>query len=434
MTDTMNQPLVRRYVLFVLSLFINAFGVAFITKALLGTSPITSITYVLSMFTPLTMGEWTIITNLLFVAIEPLLMHRGQLKAERRIYLMQIPITLCFGYFIDGSMFLLSALAPASYAAQLVSLAVGCVILAVGIALEVKVNVAMTAGEYFVRVIALRYKGDFGYVKLGFDSSLVLLSCIVSWIFMDGIYGVREGTVVAALVVGPIVHFVTPYYRFLDHWLALPAATAESDASAHERSHLTITIAREYGSGGHQLGEMLSERLGIKLYDKEFIGMAAQRSGLDEAYIRRNEQSIPSFWLKCLFAQDYTRSLSPDDILFVAESQIIRDLAQRESCIIVGRCADFVLRDSDHTIRIFCHSDAASANKRCVKEYGLDADKADAERRRINHNRRTHYEFYTGERWDDPHHYDLTFDTSRMSMQTVCQAIVQIYRDRSAQL
>ena len=86
---------------------------------------------------------------------------------------------------------------------------------------EVKMDVAMTPGEYYVRVIAMRFKKDFGYVKLGFDSTLVALSCLVSWIFMSGIYGVREGTVVAALAVGPIVHFLTPFYGRLDGWTGL---------------------------------------------------------------------------------------------------------------------------------------------------------------------------------------------------------------------
>ena len=102
----MNKYTVRRYLLFVASLFINAFGIAFITKALLGTSPITSVTYVLSLFTPFTMGIWTILLNLLFVVLEPFLMTRKDLKDDLRMYLLQIPISFCFGLFIDFSMFI----------------------------------------------------------------------------------------------------------------------------------------------------------------------------------------------------------------------------------------------------------------------------------------------------------------------------------------
>ena len=206
--------LVRRYLLFLVALFINAFGIAFITKALLGTSPITSVTYVLSMFTPLTMGQWTILLNLLFMLGELPFMTRQDRKTDRRIFLLQIPVTLFFGLFIDSSMSALFWLAPQTYAAKIVSLFVGCVVLAVGIALEVKVNVAMAAGEYFVRAISRRLRREFGYVKLGFDITLVLLACGLSLAFMHGIYGVREGTVTAALIVGPIVHFITPLLSF----------------------------------------------------------------------------------------------------------------------------------------------------------------------------------------------------------------------------
>lgn len=434
------ERMVRRYLIFVVALFVNAFGIALITKALLGTSPITSVTYVLSMFTPMTMGQWTIILNLLFMLGEIPFMTRQQMRDDRRIFLLQIPVTLFFGTFIDCSMGLLFWLEPTAYLAKIVSLLIGCFVLAVGIALEVKVNVAMAAGEYFVRAISRRLHREFGYVKLGFDVTLVVLACLLSLVFLSGIYGVREGTVTAALIVGPIVHFITPYYRILDRWIGdTSSQTAERSARrAAEASsaHVVITIAREYGSGGHLLGERLSRLLGLRLYDREFIRLAAQKSGMTEEYILHNEQSIPSFWLKCIFAQSngarMDRSLSPDDVLFVAESRIVQELAARESCIIVGRCADFVLRDDPRIVRIFCCSDPESARARCVREYGISPEGAEAEIRRINRNRRTHYEYYTGERWDDPHRYDLTVNTGRMSLDDAAQAIASLYRERVA--
>ena len=433
-----NRFLLRRYELFVVALFINAFGIALITKALLGTSPITSITYVLSMFTPLTMGQWTIIVNLLFMLLELPFMTRQDLKTDRRIFLLQIPVTLFFGTFIDCSMGALRWLEPAAYVSKIVSLIVGCVVLAVGIALEVKANVAMAAGEYFVRAISRRTRGEFGYVKLGFDISLVLLSCLCSWIFMSGIYGVREGTVIAALIVGPIVHFITPFYRFLDRWIgdtALPGSDPGADRPAEPvPGHVVITIAREYGSGGHLLGEKLADLLQLPLYDNEFIRLAARKSGMDEEYILRNEQSIPSFWLKCIFAQTngarMDRSLSPEDVLFVAENRVVLDLASRSSCIIVGRCADFVLRDDPQVVRIFCCSDPESARRRCILEYGIAPEAAESEIRRVNRNRMTHYEYYTGERWNDPHRYDLTVNTGRLSLDDAAQAVARFCRER----
>ena len=415
----------RRYILFAVSLFVNAMGIAFITKALLGTSPITSVTYVLSMFTPLTIGQWTIVLNLLFVLFELPFMTRKELKDDLRMFLLQIPISLCFGTFIDLSMNMLYWLEPVKYIDQIIYLLVGCVILAAGITLEVKANVAMMAGEYFVRVISQRFHGEFGYVKLCFDITLVCIACLFSICFMSGIYGVREGTVAAALLVGPIVHFISPYYRCFDKWIN---DVKDKDAIALRNiQHVIITIAREYGSGGHLLGEMLSKELGIKLYDKEFIHLVAEKSGINEQYIKKNEQSIPSFWLKCILGknseQSLERSLSSDDVLFVAESKIIQELAEKGPCIIVGRCADFVLRDYPNLIKVFCYSDLRSACVRCVQEYGVSEEKAESEIKRINHNRIAHYEYYTGEKWGEPHHYYLMINTGSIDLSVACNLI-----------
>lgn len=428
----MNKYMSRRYILFAVSLFVNAMGIAFITKALLGTSPITSVTYVLSMFTPLTIGQWTIVLNLLFVLFELPFMTRKELKDDLRMFLLQIPISLCFGTFIDLSMNMLYWLEPVKYIDQIIYLLLGCIILAAGITLEVKANVAMMAGEYFVRVISQRFHGEFGYVKLCFDITLVCIACLFSICFMSGIYGVREGTVAAALLVGPIVHFISPYYRCFDKWIN---DVKDKDAIALRNiQHVIITIAREYGSGGHLLGEMLSKELGIKLYDKEFIHLVAEKSGINEQYIKKNEQSIPSFWLKCILGknseQSLERSLSSDDVLFVAESKIIQELAEKGPCIIVGRCADFVLRDYPNLIKVFCYSDLRSACVRCVQEYGISEEKAESEIKRINHNRIAHYEYYTGEKWGEPHHYNLMINTGSIDLSVACNLIKSIYKNR----
>ena len=434
----MTKPVLRRYLLFLVAIFVNAFGIAFITKALLGTSPITSVTYVLSMCSPLTMGQWTILLNLLFVLLELFLMTRRDLKEDLTMFLLQIPISLCFGTFIDCSMNLLTALNPVHYLSQLVILLIGCFILAAGITLEVKANIAMMSGEYFVRVLSKRLHKEFGFVKLGFDVSLVCIACLLSLIFMSGIYGVREGTVIAALVVGPIVHFLSPYYRIFDDWISDNRQSDETLQPHAPADNVIITIAREFGSGGHLLGEMLAKELGIKVYNKEFIHLAAEASGMDENYIRQNEQSIPSYWLKCIVGegaseQSLTRSLSSDDILFVAESRIIQRLAEKESCIIIGRCADFVLRDNPNLIKVFCYCDHDTARRRCIEEYAVQPDTADAEIRRINHNRIAHYEYYTGEKWGDPDHYNLMINTGSIDLQTACDLIAKLYRTRLKQ-
>ena len=136
-------------------------------------------------------------------------------------------------------------------------LLVGCVILALGIALEVKANAAMMAGEYFVKTITRRFHGEFGYVKLGFDITLLTIACILSLVFLSDIQGVREGTVVSALLVGPIVHFVSPAYHVFDRWLNPPRQ--QTYTTSTRQTNAIITLAREYASGGHRLGERLAK-------------------------------------------------------------------------------------------------------------------------------------------------------------------------------
>lgn len=399
----------RRYLIFALALFINAFGIAAITRGLLGTSPITSITYVLSMFTPLTIGQWTILLNLTFVLLELTMMNRKQLREDLKMYLLQIPISLCFGTFIDISMGVLSWLQPATYLLKLVTVVAGCTVLAAGISLEVKADVAMMSGEFFVRVISRRIKVEFGYVKLGFDITLLVLACLLSLIFLSGIKGVREGTLISALLVGPIVHFITPGLRFLDKWIALPAKEQGNEHTAPAIHPGIITIAREYGSGGHLLGEMLSKKLGIKLYDKELIDLVAQDSGFTKEYVSENEQSIsPNYLLNIIFsdfASPMEKDLCKADALFLSESRVIRKIAREQSCVIVGRCADFILKDwpEDSIVRIFCCSSAAPTK----------TDQA----------RAAHYQHYTGRTWGDPHNYDLVINTSETGIDEACSLV-----------
>ena len=429
MKRTIKNYTLRRFILFAISLFINAFGIAFITKAMLGTSPITSVTYVLSMFTSWTMGQWTIAINILFVILELPFISIKELKSDIKMFTLQIPIALCFGTFIDISMNMLFWLNPAEYISKIVFLLIGCIILAIGIALEVKANAAMMAGEYLVRTISRHFNKEFGYVKLGLDITLLCTACVLSVCFMSGIYGVREGTVIAALAVGPIVHFVSPYYSFLDSWIKDTSIIESIDKPKVQNK--VITIAREYGSGGHLLGEMLSKELGLKVYNKEFIHMAAQKSNIDEGFITKNEQTIPSYWLKCIIGRDSGQTaehiLSKEDVLFIAESKIIQEVAEKEPCIIIGRCADFILKDNPKAIKVFCYSDPESAYERCTQSYGVPKDKAEAEIRRINRNRAAHYEYYTGKKWKDPSHYDLMINTSHIDIEEACNLIKRIY-------
>lgn len=202
----------KRYIIFLIGLFINSLGVSLITKADLGTSPISSIPYVLSLNFPMTLGQFTILFSILLIVIQ-LFILRKNFKAE---HLLQIPISILFGYFIDLTMVLLTFVHPQAYGFKIVYLLIGCVILGFGVYMEVLANVAMLPGESFVRAVSTTWNTNFGNTKVAFDVSLTVIAAILSFLFAKRLDGVREGTIIAALLVGFIARLFGRYLAFLN--------------------------------------------------------------------------------------------------------------------------------------------------------------------------------------------------------------------------
>lgn len=205
----MHRTFVYRYMWFFIGVIINSFGVAFITKAALGTSPISSVPYVLDLHTPLSFGATTFIFNILLIAAQIVILK----KDFQKIQFLQIIVNIVFSVFIDISMSLLSWLEPSGIVEELLSLAVGCAILGFGISVEVAPKVLMVPGEGLVSAIASKLtKVKFGTVKICFDVSLMLIAAVLSLIISHGIDGLGIGTVISALVVGK---FVNIFNRFI---------------------------------------------------------------------------------------------------------------------------------------------------------------------------------------------------------------------------
>ena len=205
MTD--KTELIKRYIFLLVGLFVNGLGVSFITKAGLGTSPITSIPYTLSLgFTP-TVGIFTLVFNIFLIILQVILLRRNfQLQN-----LLQLPIIALFSFFIDLTMSLLGFMQPETYAMKVVSLIVGCLILGFGVFMEMTANVAMLPGEATVRAVSDVFSTDFGKTKIAFDSSMTVIAAILSFIMFRHLDGVREGTIVAAILVGFIARLFKKY-------------------------------------------------------------------------------------------------------------------------------------------------------------------------------------------------------------------------------
>ena len=207
------RSLIKRYVLLCVGLTIMAFGVAFSIKADLGTSPISSVPYVVNCFTPLSVGTATIIMHCVFILLQIVILR----KNYQLIQLMQLPVALVFGYLTDFALYATQSLVCHSYIEQWLFCIIGIILVAIGVSFEVIANVVTLAGEGVVLAICKVFPIKFGSMKVLFDVSLVCIAIVLSLTFMKNLVGVREGTVAAALLVGTISRQVNKLLKKLLH-------------------------------------------------------------------------------------------------------------------------------------------------------------------------------------------------------------------------
>lgn len=200
---------VKKWILLLVGLSIMAFGVGFSIQASLGTSPISSLPYVTGQMTGLTVGNTTIILHCVLILGQFLLLR----KDFKLISLLQLPIAIFFGYMCDFALWIERGITTSSYLLRWVLCVIGILLVAIGVSCEVVAGVMQLAGEAFVLTICQVFHTPFGRTKVGFDVSLVVISAVLSLIFLHGLYGVREGTVAAALLVGTISKQINPHLQ-----------------------------------------------------------------------------------------------------------------------------------------------------------------------------------------------------------------------------
>ncbi len=191
--------------------------------------------------------------------------------------------------------------------------------------------------------------------------------------------------------------------------------------------HVVITIAREYGSGGRYVGRLVADKLGIKFYDKDFIEKLAQETGLSEEYIEANEQKMGKL---SNFNNGYYIGLNNSDELFLKETELIKELANKESSVIIGRCADFILKDRDDILKVFIYSDMKDKVKRATEIYGFDKAKAEKEIKRIDKLRSNHYKHYTEKEWKDYSNYDICINSDKLGVEKSAELICEMMREK----
>lgn len=211
-----SSELIKRYLFLFVSLWIMAFGIAFSIKADLGTSPISSFPYVLSLITPLTVGTVTILMHCVFILLQILLLRRQY----QLVQLMQLPVALVFGVMTDFALWVVRDISYSAYWQQWLLCLIGIALVGFGVRCEVTARVVTLAGEGVILAIVKVFSIRFSTMKILFDVTLVALACICSFVFLHGLYGVREGTLAAALLVGTVAKWLQPIMRrFENRWL-----------------------------------------------------------------------------------------------------------------------------------------------------------------------------------------------------------------------
>lgn len=244
------------------------------------------------------------------------------------------------------------------------------------------------------------------------------LACILCITFNKGIYGVLNA--------GPIadsITFIIAIFVLKSEYKKLSKMEQNQDfkdevvtGKIYNGPKVVITISREYGSGGRYVGKLLAEDLGVKFYDKELISLISKKTGLSSNYVEENDQKLVS----AKFVDNN------DDKIFIAEEKVIKNLAKKESCVIVGRCADFILKDNKNVIKVFLYSDEKSKENRVIKYYNVPSNKAHSLINKVNKERKKHYKYYTNQNWDDMNNYDLALNVDSIGIKN-CVILIENY-------
>lgn len=195
--------------------------------------------------------------------------------------------------------------------------------------------------------------------------------------------------------------------------------------------HIVITIARSYGSGGRTLGKLLAKEMGINCYDREILRMASEQSGINEALFGQVDEKIKTMPLFRISNNIYKGEIFPpdsdefisDDNLFNYQAKIIKELAKTESCIIIGRCADFILKDEPDVVRLFFYAPREDCIKRVMSQNGGTEREIIRKIEKTDKYRSDYYRYHTGKDWNDARNYDFCLNTTSTSYDKLIKAV-----------
>ena len=420
--------------------FSMAMAIAISRTTGLGTSPISCLPATLSYFTPLTIGTGTFVMNCGFLLLQIILLRRD----FNPVQVLQLPFVFLFSMIIDLCVPVAEAVPMPNYPIQLAWNIASCFLIAFGVFLQVKASFITLPGEGLVLAVSSTIKKPFPKCKIAFDSTMVVVSVILSFAAMSALNGVREGTIITALAAGAIVglfnRIMPNFNRFcpIEGHISfvIEVSMSEDDqptpkpAKSGEQP-LVIAIERQYGSGGRMIGQAVGKELSIPVFDHTLIDLTAKESGFSPSYVANHEQEVRRGLLYNLYMQNYQHvGAEPEkmDGVWLAQARAITKLADDGACVIVGRCAGPILRGRKNVLSVFVHAPLEARIAHVMQREHSTRNEAAARIDSIDHERAEHSLRFADVAWDSPEEHHLSIDSSLEGPADTAALIAQLAR------
>ena len=414
----------KRLLVYCVGQFILAISVVLAARSSLGASPTTSIPNVIHNIlisrgnTALNLGTLTTIIYLVFLIIQLLFLGRD----FKPYMLLEIAQSLVFGYFITAAQMMLAFLPdPVNYAGRLIYLIACIPLIALGVIIYTSAQLISAPADGAIAAISKRLGWAIPKAKLFFDVSVVVIAAIISLVFFRGLVGVREGTIILAVCVGPVMKPIMarlqkPLMEFCGTQTRREAAMASAQAAVLDPGKLIITIDWEFGSGGDLLARDLAEKLGARIFSNdELVSMEIAESGLPERFVTEHEKLMrhSAVYDYATYAYTIQQNLDPLDELYAAQVEVVRRIAATEKCaIIFGHCGNYILRDDPNCFKLFIHAATPVRVQRSEARHRIDEEGAQRAISATDHSRAKYHHDFTGEMWGQAKYYDLSFSTT----------------------
>lgn len=422
------HELLKRYIFFFLGICLNAFGIALFTRSKLGTGPTSCIPYVVSLKSGLSFGTCTFIFNILLLLGQIILLR----KNFPRYQLLQLPVTLLFSILIDGAMKFTTFVNTDIYWIALLYNILGCVFRAVGVSCQVVADVVMLSTEAFVKALSDVSKKEFSWIKLFFDVFMAAVAIALSFLLLGRLESVREGTLIIVLLVGPVSHYFTKKLSFTNYVFENESELVfEPKLKISNSKRIVITVTSEAGSGGRIIAKILGIKLKIPVYDKELVDLIAQEGGFTKRFVQAHNEILyrstaeafiqNNFSVENFHSKSYTR-------LYEAQERVISKLAERQNCIIVGHCSNFILKNNKNVMNILITADMKNRITYISEKYGLNRHDSQKKIRRQDHNTWEFYLHFTNQDWKDSGNYHLCLNSSLFGYEETADIIEDIVK------